>query len=136
MNQPIVLEQRSRPGCLVQLLWFIFVGSWLGPAWVLIAWVLMVTVIGAPIGVAMINNIPQIIALRGRRVLQVLPSGQITEAPQVNIVVRALYFVLVGWWLSALWMGLAYLLCITIVFMPLGFWMFDLTPTILSLKRV
>jgi len=135
MNRPVVLEQSNRPGCLIQILWFVFVGSWLGLIWVVVAWVLLLTIIGAPIGVAMLNNLPQIIALRGRRLVQVSPSGSVSEVPQVNIVIRAIYFLLVGWWLSAVWMTVAYLLCLTIFLMPLGFWMFDLTPFIVSLKR-
>jgi uncharacterized membrane protein YccF (DUF307 family) len=40
-----------------------------------------------------------------------------------------------GWWFSAIWMATAYLLCLSIIGLPLGFWMFDLTPTVVSLKR-
>jgi uncharacterized membrane protein YccF (DUF307 family) len=58
-----------------------------------------------------------------------------TRVPQRNIVLRALYFVLIGWWLSAIWMELAYAVCLTIIGLPIGFWMFDKVPALVSLHR-
>lgn len=136
MNQSIVYEQGNRPGCLIQLLWFAFVGWWFGLLWVSVAWFLMVTIIGMPIGAAMLNNVPLVIALRGRRLVNVSPEGRVSNVPEINIVIRAIYFLLIGWWLSAAWMAVAYSLCMTIFLLPIGFWMFDLTPMIVSLKRV
>ncbi|MFN4293592.1 MAG: YccF domain-containing protein [Thermoflexales bacterium] len=135
MARPIVCEQTSRPGCVLQILWFAFIGWWLGALWVVAAWVLCLTVIGLPLGAAMLNNVPQVMALRGRRLVQVSPDGRVSDAPQVNFFIRAIYFLLIGWWLSAIWMAVAYTLCMTIIGLPLGFWMFDLTPALVTLKR-
>ncbi len=135
MTRPIVYEQTSRPGCVLQILWFAFIGWWLGALWVVVAWVLCLTVIGLPLGVAMLNNVPQVIALRGRRLVQVSPDGRVSDVPQVNFFIRAIYFLLIGWWLSAIWMVAAYALCMTIIGLPLGFWMFDLVPALVTLKR-
>ena len=134
MNNQIQYQQTNRPGCLIQLVWFGFVGWWLGAVWVVVAWLLMLTIIGLPIGAAMLNNVPQIIALRGRRVVEVSSAG-VRDAPEINFFIRALYFLVIGWWFSAIWMVLAYLLCLSIIGLPFGFWMFDITPTIVSLKR-
>jgi uncharacterized membrane protein YccF (DUF307 family) len=136
VNQSIVYEQGSRPGCLIQLLWFAFVGWWFGLLWVSVAWFLNVTVIGMPIGAAMLNNVPMVIALRGRRLVNVSSAGQVTGVTEIPFIIRAIYFVLIGWWLSATWMAVAYALCMTIILLPVGFWMFDLTPMIVSLKRI
>lgn len=136
MRTPLIYEQTTQPGCLLQLLWFVLVGWWLGAIWVLVAWLLSVTIIGAPIGAAMLNRVPQVVALRGRRLVMVDPSGQVREVPQINPLIRALYFVFIGIWFSLIWVTVAYLFCLTIIGLPLGFWMFDLTPTVVTLKRL
>ncbi len=136
------IKTNQTPGCLVQILWFAFVGWWLGQAWMVAAWVCMVTIIGIPLGVLMLNRIPKVIALReSSSVVRITtrPDGSIrkeaVEIRQVNIVLRALYFVLIGWWFTALWLELAYAISMTVIGLPIGFWMFDLAPVLLTLKR-
>jgi uncharacterized membrane protein YccF (DUF307 family) len=137
----VVVETNKNPGCLLQILWFAFIGIWLGQIWMVVAWLLMVTIIGIPFGVAMLNNLPKVIALREptHRVAIRTASGQLVqrdyEPQQVNMVLRAVYFLLIGWWFSAVWMELAYAICLTIIGLPIGFWMFDRVPAVLSLKR-
>jgi uncharacterized membrane protein YccF (DUF307 family) len=131
------------PGCLVQILWYLFIGWWLTQIWVAIAWVFLVSILGIPIGIWMLHRIPMVVALRDPREVryQMIRTGQGTlvyeETPveQYPIVIRALYFVLFGWWVSAIWMALASLVCSTIIGLPLGIWMFDLVPTLVSLQR-
>ena len=136
-----IVVSKDNPGCLVQLLWFALIGWWVGELWIAVAWLLMVTIVGIPLGIAMLNRLPQVIALRGNRVaVEVLRHGdqvlqRETRVPQRNIVLRALYFVLIGWWLTALWMEAAYALCLSIIGLPVGFWMFDRVPALLTLQR-
>ena len=142
MSTPIAVTPRG-PGCLVQLLWFCFIGWWITPVWVTAAWIFMVTIIGLPIGVWMLHRVPMVLALRDPSEVRLrareIGKGQwvyeATEAPQYPFLVRAVYFVLVGWWLSALWMALAHLVCLTIIGLPLGIWMFDLVPMLVTLRR-
>jgi uncharacterized membrane protein YccF (DUF307 family) len=141
MSKTVVVT-RQNPGCLTQLLWFGLIGWWAGELWMAAAWFLMITIVGAPLGVAMLNRLPQVIALRGQTMgVEVTRIGNLeyvthkTRVPQRNIVLRALYFVLIGWWLSAVWMEAAYAVCLTIVGLPIGFWMFDKVPALVSLHR-
>ena len=129
---------KKNPGCLVQLVWFALVGWWLGQAWIAVAWFLGATIIGMPLAVIMLNRIPQVIALRGESELLVQSWGGrtvVSELPQYSILLRAFYFILIGWWFSALWMELAYALCMSVIGLPFGFWMFDRVPFMVSLKR-
>ena len=136
----VVLQQD--PGCLTQLLWFALIGWWAGELWMAAAWFLMVTIVGAPLAVAMLNRLPQVIALRGQTTgAEVTRVGNLeyvvanARVPQRNILLRAIYFVLIGWWLSALWMEVAYALCLSIIGLPAGFWMLDRVPGLVSLRR-
>jgi len=137
-----VIQTRKSPGWLIQLLWFFFIGVWLGQVWIIAAWLLMLTIIGIPIGISMLNKLPKIIALREpQQQIQILrrPDGSYAESeyqkPQVFFLIRMLYFLLIGWWFSAIWMELAYVLTATIIFLPIGFWMFDRVPAVLTLRR-
>jgi uncharacterized membrane protein YccF (DUF307 family) len=137
------VEAPRGPGCLVQLLWYLFIGWWATQIWVAVAWVLLVSVIGIPLAIWMLHRVPLVVALRDPREVRyrMKPVGQgawvYEEARRepYPLVIRAIYFVLVGWWLSGLWMSLASLVCSTIIGLPLGIWMFDLVPFLVSLER-
>jgi uncharacterized membrane protein YccF (DUF307 family) len=131
------------PGCLVRGLYFIFIGSWLGLIWILAAWFFNLTIIGLPLGLAMINRIPQVMTLRPVRVQTIVEVRN--GAPVVNqrpleqppFILRALYFIVIGFWLSLVWMLLAWIFTgLTLgLGLPLAFWMFDRVPAITTLAR-
>jgi uncharacterized membrane protein YccF (DUF307 family) len=123
--------------CAAQVLWFAFVGWWAGQIWIAIAIILMDSIIGIPIAVMMINMLPKVIALREPRQTVVTQPGKGVVEPvkQVNIFLRIVYFIFIGWWLTALWIEVAYLFCVTLIGIPVGFWMFDRAPMLLSLHR-
>ncbi len=131
------------PGCLVRTFYFLFIGLWLGAIWTGVAWALLVSVIGLPLGLLMLNRLPQVMTLKPMRSeMRVVNQGGVVLIGQGQLAqrpfwLRALYFVLVGWWLSGLWLGTAWGL-IGVTFglgLPLAFWMFDQTPAIVSLAR-
>jgi uncharacterized membrane protein YccF (DUF307 family) len=142
MNTVVVVNQKNAPGCFVQVLWFLFVGGWVGFFWVGLAWVAMVTIIGIPLSVKMINKLPKVFALRETdKALVIKQHDGLTvidingKTPQYNIFLRAFYFLLVGWWFTGIWIYLGYFLCMTLIGMPAGFWMFDKAPAVMSLRR-
>lgn len=135
------IQRAAGPGCLIQALWFIFIGWWLGVLCITAAWLLNITIIGLPLGMAILNNIPRILSLQPpRREFQVFKSNGetiITETnlPQRSFLFRALFFLFIGWWWSGIWLFIAYLLCITVILIPLSLQMFRLTPFMTTLKR-
>lgn len=137
----VVEMQRKGPGCLVTLLWFIFIGSWLSLIWNAIAWVLVVLVITMPIGLKMINMIPRIATLREPthefQVVTEGPSSRLVdlEIEQRPFWLRAIYFVLVGWWFSAVWLLVAWAASATLIGIPLAIWMYNRVPAVTTLRR-
>ncbi|PSQ50313.1 hypothetical protein BRD15_01970 [Halobacteriales archaeon SW_6_65_15] len=118
---------------VVRALWYVFVGGWATGIWLSAAWVLNVTVVGLPLGIKMINQVPKVLTLK-RRTGAVVIAGS-GKRDQPSLVLRAFYFVLVGWWASLVWMGLAYLISLTIVGLPVAIWMFNKLPYVVSLYR-
>ena len=95
-NNTVVVETRRNPGCLLQLLWFAFVGIWLGQAWMIAAWVLMISIIGLPLGIVMLNMLPKVYALREPvqqvRIYRRQDGSLIEQAvgrPQLHFLLRA-----------------------------------------------
>ncbi len=142
----IVNQQQNGPGCVMQFLWFVFVGWWAAQLWIGIAWFAMLTIIGVPLAIFMINRVSGVIALRpsasarNNQTRVTVQDGTTTVevgagTQQINLLVRIFWFLAFGWWLSAIWMEIAYLLCFIIIGLPLGLRMFDYTPTVLTLRR-
>ncbi len=123
---------REQPGCLIQLLYFLFIGWWLGALSVGLAYVLFLTILGIPLGIMLINKLPYLLALRQT---EPIVSYAGTPVVQHNFLARTLWFLLIGWWLTAIWLILAYVITCTLIGMPIGFWMFDRAPTLLTLRR-
>ena len=145
-DQIISMEkvETGGPGCLVRILYFVFIGWWLGLIWVFVAWFFNLTIIGLPVGLLMINRIPQVMTLRPSRVQQKVKivdgAPVLHQAPlqQNPFLLRAVYFLLIGWWFSLVWMVLAWVLTVTTggLATPLTFIIFDQVPAITTLARM
>ena len=122
------MVQRS---LLVRALWFLLVGWWATPALVNLAWFLNATVVLLPVGIKLTNLVPTVLSLKEPRSL----SAPETARGQRSLPVRAVYFVFVGWWLSFLWANVAAFLAVTIVGLPVAYWMFNRLPFVTSLYR-
>ncbi|WP_318567858.1 YccF domain-containing protein [Salinigranum marinum] len=123
------MTQRS---LLVRALWFVLVGWWLTPLVVNVAWLLNATIILLPLGIKLINLVPTVLTLREPRSV-VDPDS--TGRGQSSLLVRVVYFLFVGWWLSWLWANVAAFFAVTIVGLPVALWMFNRLPYVTSLYR-
>jgi uncharacterized membrane protein YccF (DUF307 family) len=140
MSTTIVMK--SGPNLLVRLLWWVFIGSWASGIAIAIAWFALITIVGIPLGIWIINRLPTILTLRPRtRHWEIGQDAEgrtvITERgrPQVDWPIRGLWFVIVGWWASGVWMAGAWLISLTIIGLPVAMLMFNRTPFIASLYR-
>jgi uncharacterized membrane protein YccF (DUF307 family) len=137
-SQPVIVARNDGANLLVRAIYFVLIGWWLSGIWAAIAWLLSVSIIGLPVGLYMLNRLPQVVTLKpSAQTLLVTPSGQVVryEVPQRPFLVRAIYFLLIGWWLSALWIIAAWALHASIIGMVLGFWMFNRVPAVITLAR-
>ncbi|MBA3470861.1 MAG: hypothetical protein H0T53_14580 [Herpetosiphonaceae bacterium] len=121
-------------GILVRAVYFLLIGIWASQLWIIFAWLISLTVVGLPVGSAMVRVLPQVAFLSSYRI-QTTRRPQSTQTPQTAFGLRALYFVLIGWWVSLLWLELAWVAGITLVGLPLSLAMFSFTPTVGTLAR-
>jgi len=134
-----VKEANPEMPFLFRAIWFFIFGWELTGIWILIAWALNASIIGLPLGLWMIDRVPQVLTLKARPGVMVtdLKDGrsQFTPASNVPFLIRAIYFVLFGWWFSLLWAALAWLFCATIIGLPLGIVMLNWLPTVTTLGQ-
>lgn len=88
------------------------------------------------------NGIPTVLTLRPRRERYAVVTGadgvmryQRIATEQTSFLVRALYFIFVGWWLSLFWMIGSYLRMLTVIGIPLGLMMANRLPSVFTLNR-
>lgn len=114
-----------------RVLWFLFVGWWATPIVINVAWFLNATIVLLPVGIKLINLVPTVLTLA---------EPQRVAAPeeargQRSLLVRAVYIVLVGWWLSLFWANVAVVFALTILGLPVAVWMLNRLPLVTSLYR-
>lgn len=139
---PVPAEVQQGPGFLVRAIWFLLVGWWLTGIVSAIAWFAMVTIIGLPLGIWLINRIPTVITLRPRtrQVQQMVDAAgfarlEAVPIPQQPWYVRGVWFIFIGWWASAIVMTIGWILIVLILTIPVGLWMYNRVPFVASLYR-
>jgi uncharacterized membrane protein YccF (DUF307 family) len=138
----LVAERKTGPDLLVRALYFVFVGWWLTGIVSAVAWFAMVTIIGLPLGIWLINRIPTVLTLRPRTSYvytwtdaygrTFTREAAIDQPPWWA---RGLWFLFVGWWASAIAMTIGYALCLLIITLPIGLMVFNRVPFVASLYR-
>lgn len=133
-----IVRQERGVNLILRAIYFLVFGLWFSAIWATAAWILCVTIIGLPLGLWMLNRLPQVTTLRPQRGdLVITATGAVyrRDVPQRPFLVRALWFLLAGWWLSALWLSAAWAFSAVIIGLPISFWMLDQTPAIITLAR-
>jgi uncharacterized membrane protein YccF (DUF307 family) len=126
---------------IIRVIWFYFIGLPVGIIWLHIAWFFGITLIGLPICLWMINLAPAIMTLKQEHNFKEFKIDGKTAffidetSKNTSFLMRAIYFLLVGWWLSLLWTEFALLASATFFFIPVGFWMINRLPFIMTLKQ-
>ncbi len=138
----VVVQARSGESLFIRAVWFIFVGWWAAYLWAMLAWFLNLTIVGLPIGIMMLNRLPAVATLRRteRHMSADVSAGSVvvseTGPEQYAWWIRGIFFVLAGWWLSLIWIHLAYFLMLTLVGIPVAFIMFDYVAAVTTLRRL
>jgi len=130
LSVAVVGSDMAQRSLLVRALWFVFVGWWASFLVVNVAWLLMVTIVGIPFGIWLIDRVPFVQSLRRREI-----SDDDGGDGGHSLFVRAVYFVFVGWWAGFLWGNVAIVLSNTIVGIPIGYVMLNWLPYVTSLSR-
>lgn len=139
--QVVIVNQR-KTSFIARVFWYLFIGWWAGAVWLAIGYFLCLTMLGLPVGLIMLNRLPQVMTLK--------PTGSDTDIRynadgsvsarsagprQYNFFLRAIYFLFVGWWVSGFWILTAYLFIFIILGLPVGLMMLNVLPTVMTLRR-
>ncbi|HLI71933.1 MAG TPA: hypothetical protein VKV19_19445 [Ktedonobacteraceae bacterium] len=147
-----VNARQGANGC-VRAIYFVFVGWWLGFWCLEIGFLLCMLIFTLPLGLMILNRLPQIMTLKPSaqavqtkvNVTSAVGAAGVTNAVSVDvsvtavqqrpILIRAIYYIFVGWWVGYIWASLAYFMCLTILGLPLGIVMLNYLPVVLTLRR-
>jgi uncharacterized membrane protein YccF (DUF307 family) len=130
---PTIATARPKdpPSFLLRAVWFIFIGWWLSAVVVGVAYFLCAIIIGIPLGFMLFNQLPLVLTLRPRTD-RVVAGG---EGAQLTLLVRAVWFIFIGWWLGAIYITIAWGLCVLIITLPIGLWLFNRIGAVMTLLR-
>ena len=65
---------------------------------------------------------------------QVAPRQEVHRGPGVPFLIRVLWFILIGWHVTLYWVLAAWLFNITVIGLPVGLWMLNRVPLVLTLR--
>jgi uncharacterized membrane protein YccF (DUF307 family) len=132
----IIAPGGGGPNILIRLIYFVFIGWWLGAIVSLVGWLLFLTIIGIPLGLMIVNRLPSIITLRSQEQNWRIKDGVLTRGKdQRPFLMRAAWFLFVGWWLCGVLMAVAYGALLTILLIPVSFWMYGRVGAVTTLYR-
>ena len=114
--------------------WFVFAGCWMSCIWVLATWVMLCLFVFPAQANRMITMIPNVLTLRTAAdpPRSVVPVSRFRSPGPLGST-RLFYMLFVGWWMSCVWMMLAWAISLTVVGIPLSYRMYAVAPTIAHL---
>ena len=128
------MVEREETNLLIRIIYFLLIGWWLGQIIIAVTWFFFITIIGIPLGIWLIDRLPTFVTLRAQERYRTIEGLEPAET-QRPFLVRALYFIFIGWWFSLFWLEVAYLLMLTIIGIPLAFLMFERAGAVTTLYR-
>ena len=126
---------------LLRVIWFILVGWWLGAIFIAAGYFFTGLLVTIPIGWWFLNRIGRAMTLMPETTEVLVASGPdgnevlVRQPRQVFWPLRVIYTFLVGLWIGAIWLAVAYIFCLSIILMPLGLWMVNRAPIVLTLEQ-
>jgi uncharacterized membrane protein YccF (DUF307 family) len=138
---PTVVTATGGPGLVLRAIWFVFIGWWATGILLTVSYLLSLTVILLPISFVLFNAVPTVLTLRPRRmhITTEMRDGVMHvshgNVPQRSFLIRAVWFVFVGWWFSGLCIVAGYLLCVTVILIPVGLMVLNRIPEVMTLRR-
>jgi uncharacterized membrane protein YccF (DUF307 family) len=126
-----VARPKDPPSFLLRAVWFIFIGWWLSAVAVGVAYFLCAIIVGIPLGFMIFNLLPMILTLRPRTDTVVAGGAE----AQLPLWIRAVWFIFIGWWLGAIYITVAWGLCVLIITLPIGLWLFNRIGGVMTLLR-
>jgi uncharacterized membrane protein YccF (DUF307 family) len=136
-----VTHSNRGPNFFLRVLWYVFIGWWLTGISLAIGYLAGLTVIGLPLAFWIFNRTGTLLTLRPRSQTTTIVEGDgaaavsYQGARQRPLWLRAIWFVLVGWWAALIWMIVAYLISLTIIGIPVGIMMLNRLPGVFTLHR-
>ena len=117
-----------------QVFWFITMGWWITQLLVIGAWAVNLLIITSPLALAWLKYLPDAFT-RPEAIGHSAKVVRAAEVPQRPLLLRAVYFLFVGWWLSLIWLEIAWLAGLTLVLNPQASAMFSKLPAITTLRQ-
>lgn len=120
---------------IVKVLYFLLFGWWLGGLVAMAGYVLCATIIGLPIGVVLLNRLPTFLWLKEPRE-EIISEYEFRETvDDIPFILRILWFFVLGWSLGLAVLGIGYIFLMTLIGFPIGVWLINRVPLLLTLSR-
>jgi uncharacterized membrane protein YccF (DUF307 family) len=134
---PYIPLPAPAPPLALRAAWYVVAGVVCTLLWIIAAWLMLISVVGRTIGARMLERAPTILTLHlaGPQppswMTAPMPYRAQYPSPRPpTSLARALYFLLVGWWASLIWLIFAYLTVLSVVGIPLAYKMLDAAPKV------